>query len=176
MTVQNDTRWSHSPLTMCKTTEHHIQRRKHNQTLMQRRRCNGPAAFVVFFIPRSRGGDRLRHNPRSWKGSEIPPYPRFALRWRRMRSLPVQQRGTAAKHEHTNKHTVRLTMRRRPRPRCTTTRRPLPQMSRYSPLAVSEGDPASCARLCIHSVTMRAARGSSTARTRLRGGGPAASF
>lgn len=55
-------------------------------------------------------------------------------------------------------------------------RRPLPQLIRYSPLAVSEGDPASCARLCIHSVTMRAARGSSTAQARVRGGGPAASF
>lgn len=78
---------------------------------------------------------------------------------------------------HAQTHTHGLTyQKRRLRPRCTTTRRPLPQLIRYSPLAVSEGDPASCARLCIHSVTMRAARGSSTAQARVRGDGPAASF
>lgn len=135
--------------------------------------AHGAAAFV----PRSRGGDRPRHNPHDWTGREISPNRCFALRWRRMLSLPVQQRGTAAehslKHTHAPGPTYHETM---PAAEVNHIRRPLPQLIRYSPLAVSEGDPASCARLCIHSVTMRAARGSSTAQARVRGGGPAASF
>lgn len=74
MTIQNDARRSHSPLTRCKTTEHHVKRCKHNPTLMQQRCCNGPAAFV----PRSRSGDRLRHNPHDWR--RMRDFPLSALR------------------------------------------------------------------------------------------------
>lgn len=165
--IQNDARRSHSPLTRCKTTEHHINDANTTRCWMQRRCCNGPAAFS----PRSRGGDRLRHNPHDWR--RMRDFPLSALR----PSLEEDaQPPNVAPPPNTSTETSTLTMRRRLRLRCTTTRRPLPQMIRYSPLAVSEGDPASCARLCIHSVTMRAARGSSTAQARVRGGGPAASF
>lgn len=60
--------------------------------------ADGPAAFV----PLIRGTDRLRH-PHDWRRCKISPI-RFALRWTRMLSLPVQQ-GTAGEHARTNTHT-----------------------------------------------------------------------
>lgn len=87
-----------SPLTRCKTTRTSHKRRKHNPTLMQRFHL-GAEAETDRDITRTTG-----------EGCEIPPpSPRFfALRWRRMLSLPVQQRGTG-RREHINKHTYHET-------------------------------------------------------------------
>lgn len=161
---------------MCKTTQHHITKKTKTQTQPDFDAAVMLLTGTAAFVPLSRGTDGLRH-PHDWRRCKISPPIRFALRWTRMLCLPVHasKQGTAAEHTRTNTHGLTY-QKRRLRPWCTTTRRPLPQLIRYSPLAVSEGDPASCARLCIHSVTMRAARGSSTAQARVRGDGPTACF
>lgn len=156
-------------LDVCKTTQHHIKKRKHNPTLMLRW-CCWRTCSVCTSEPRHRQAET---STRLGKMQDFPYPLRPSLDKDAQPPCAARHRRWARRHKHAHGLTYQ---KRRLRPRCTTARRPLPQLIRYSPLAVSEGDPASCARLCIHSVTMRAARGSSTAQARVRGDGPAASF